>query len=261
MVFYRSFSTLVLLFITVSVSHATFYPTLLQKDNCLFAYLGTSGSISALGSYRVTFLDGSEPQMKALTELTYDSKTSCAHNETNGLLILNFKQDDNFESIKLEFEIKLMPNQGVWEIVRTQFKFKATNPNLNPGDTIDLKPVSGLMYANSYQSYSCSSLVLQNLPSTQTKDGPQYKFTLRRFQLQPFANPDNRYIFAKSHDCSTWLTLPQIMGFLLIAFIIFTSLIGVYLLLELGNHTSDLKYSKQGGMLMNQAQLDATKSD
>jgi len=172
---------------------------------------------------------------------------------------MNFKADDNFNSIRLEFDIKSVPNSGVWEIVKTQFIIEPRNPNYNPDRQVDLKPAQGLIYASSQQSYSCSALVLTNL--TPTKDHPQYKITLRRFQVQPFENPDARYIFAKSRDCSLWLTLPQIMGFLLLVFIVFTSLIGVYLLLELGTHTSDLKFSKQGGMLMNQAQLDATKSD
>lgn len=243
-----------LFFASINLSHAAYPQNLLMKDDCLFAYLG-----EPIGSYRVTFLDGSETQMNTLTELTYDSKSYCARNDTPGFLAMSFKPDDNFDEIKLEFTIKLMPSDGVWEITKTQFKIKARNQHLNPADVIDLEPTSGVIYANSYQSYSCSALVLQNL--TPSKDGPQYKITLRRFQVQPFMNPDARYIFAKSHDCSTWLTLPQIMGFLLVLFIIFTSLIGVYLLLELGNHTSDLKYNKLGGLLMNQAQLDATKAD
>lgn len=206
------------------------------------------------GAYQITFPDA-ENQAGPLIKLQYDSKSNCTNGIHPGNLIASFDlNDNNMKSMTLEFQIRDFPSEGYWAITSATLKISPNNKQLFPTDTIDLLPID--MYAGEKFSYSCYSLVLQNrLP---TKDGPNFKITLKRFQVQPFSELHN-FVFASSYDCSVWLTLPVIMGLLLILFIVFTVMIGVYLLMEQGNQTSDLRFSKQGGMLMNQAQLDATK--
>ena len=220
--------------------------------SCLYSYVLD-------GHYRITFSDHTDTQENQILNVSYDdSKNECMTNEKPGTLFMNFPTNDNYmTSMSLEFQISPLPSDGYWQITKATLQITPTNTGLFPTTTIELKAQNGI-YASVKNSFSCSSLVLTNLEPT--KDGPHFKLTLNRFQLQPFKEMDLT-IFAPSRDCSVWLTLPQIMGFLLILFIIVTALFGVYMLLELGNQTSDLRFSKQGGMLMNQAQLDATKSD
>lgn len=226
---------------------AAYPPNFHNQTDCLYAYMED-------GQYQITFPDA-EAQRGALTKIQYDKKTACTQGLQPGYLVVEFNTaDNNMESMSIEFTIKQSPSEGYWEVNKAILKIVPSNKNIFPSDTIELKPVD--IYAGQSFSYSCNQLVLQNLKPL--KDGPLFRLSLKRFQLQPFAELPN-VVFAPSYDCSVWITLPVIMGFLLIIFITFTVMMGVYLMMELGNQTSDLKFSKQGGMLMNQAQLDATK--
>lgn len=236
--------------------NAAYPPGFNNFTGCIYTYL-----LDERSEYIVTFPEPTETQKGTLKGLNYDaSKSNCIDGTSTptkpGLLTMDFTLNDNyFQSMSLEMHFNNVGKE-FWEVTKATLKILPSNSQPFPSTTIDLRSVSGDVYAGQEQSYSCSSLVLVNLlPS-----GPQFRLTLRRFQLQPFHEPA-KTVFAPSRDCSTWLTMPQIMGFILVLFMIFTVLIGVYLLLELGGHSSDLRYSKQGGMLMNQAQLDATKAD
>lgn len=227
-------------------------PNFFNRTGCL--YVTTTDA----GQYRVTSPDWTDQQQGALGNLTYGTGSACISKGQPGLLVMNYDTSDmNFQSMTIEFTIKSDVKNDNWEISKVILTINPRNSQLFPEKELALQPANGgEIYASMNHSYSCSSLVLTNA----NRNGPFFKITLRRFQLQPFPEPDTR-IFAASRDCSSWLTMPQIMGFLLILFMTSTVLIGAYLLLELGNHSSDLRFSKQGGMLMNQAQLDATKAD
>lgn len=228
-------------------------PNFLNQTGCLYATTADSGQ------YRVDFYDGTESQMGSLGKLSYGSDAKCITDTEPGKLVMNFDiSDDKFVGMTIDLELKNNMKTFNWDISKATLTIKPQeNSQLFPEKVLDIKPANGgEIYAGVDQSYSCSSLIFTN----SAKNGPVFKITLRRFQLQPFHEPETR-IFAPSRDCASWLTLPQIMGFLLILFMTFTVLMGVYLLIELGGHSSDLRFSKQGGMLMNQAQLDATKGE
>lgn len=226
---------------------AAYPPSFHNQDNCLYTYMED-------GYYSISFPE-SEPQRGLLTKITYDKRTKCTKELEPGLLVVVFNMNDNnMESMTLEMQVKQSPSEGYWEVDKATLKIAPVNSNTFPSTTIELKPVD--IYAGQTFSYSCNHLILQNL--VLNKNEPQFQLHLKRFQLQPFKELE-KVIFAHSYDCSVWLTLPIVMGLLLILFITFTVMVGVYLMLELGNQNGDLKFSKQGGMLMNQAQLDATK--
>lgn len=229
---------------------AVYPPNFHNLTGCLYTYMND-------GQYKIAFPDGSEPQHGVLNAGNANLQSSKCVSSGTGMLSMTFNGDYNMEGMTIEFQIKQPSGSYHWTMDKVVLKITPNNKHPFPHDTIDLKPPNDI-YAGSGQSYSCSGLVLQNaLPR---RDEPQFKIILKRFQVQPFGELSDR-VFAPSHDCSVWLTLPQIMGFILVLFIIFTALIGIYMLLALGNQSSDLRFNKQGGMLMNQAQLDATKAD
>lgn len=223
--------TILLHIISISAYPQQFY----QHDNCLYAYIDDTGS------YSISFPDGAESQKGSLKMPAYETKKSkCTKGAEPGLLSVRFDTaDNNMNSISIDFNIEPSPAAGYWEVNRATMNIQPTgNTALFPNLTIELKPID--IYASDHFSYSCNLLVLQNLYTT----GPQFKIILRKFQIQPFAESE-RTKFAPSYDCSVWLTLPLIMGMILILFIIFTVLIGVYLLVRQGNQSENLKFIKQ----------------
>lgn len=239
-----------LLFAGAKLAIATYPPNFFNQSGCLYSYLEG-------GNYSIHFHD-SEPMFGDLSRVTYDKVNSnCTNGLYPGKLAIVFSvADNNMESMTLNLVIKPSPSEGYWEVNSAILQIsplenaKERFKNL----TIELKSTN--IYAGQHHSFSCGSLVLKN--SLQTTEDPNFRIKLDRLQIQPFAELANT-VFAPSFDCSVWLTLPVIMGFLLMLFIIFTVMIGVNLILAQGNQTSEIRYSKQGGMLMNQAQLDATK--
>lgn len=231
----------------LSLTRAEYPTNFHNQTGCLYSFIEK-------GTYQITFPEA-ESEIGELKNLEYDSKTNCTNGVFPGNLIMNFQvSDNNMESMTIELEIKPYPNEGYWEVNKATLKFEARNKEIFKTNTVELAPVD--MYAGQSFSYSCNSLVLQSL--VPKKGNPHFKLILNRFQLQPFAELP-RMVFAPSYDCSTWISLPVLMGFILILFITFTVMLGVYLLMEQGNQSSDLRFSKQGGMLMNQQQLDAIK--
>lgn len=240
---------LLLILIFIPLACCAYPPNFFNKDGCLYAYMDDGGH------YQITFPDATETQKGSLGKIVYDKATTCTKSLEPGKLVVTFNtNDNNMESMTVTLQIKPSPSEGYWEVDKATLEIVPINRSGFPDVKYDLKPVD--IYAGQSFSYSCSQLVLQNMITA--KADPHFKLTLKRFQLQPFAELPDR-IFAPSYDCAVWFTLPVIMGAILMLFILFTVLIGVSLLLEQGNQTGDLKFSKQGGMLMNQAQLDATK--
>lgn len=257
---YRILSILLLSITTFTLVHSDDnYANLKNLDNCMYLY-------AEGGQYYITF-DAKEHQDRGgvlpIANATIDtSKSSCFKaNDRNATLAIQFSQgiDTNYMDSML-FEFHMNKTHDFWEvhdIVLTMVpvgQWPADLPKV-----IRLLPND--LYASNGFSYSCNNLMLTERPSREKKESQQsvrYSISFSRFQLQPF-NVEGK-IFAQSYDCSVWLTLPMIMGFLLVLFITLTVIIVIYLMVELGAQTRDLKFSKQGGMLMNQSQLESTKN-
>lgn len=243
-----SYYILLILSSLVLTIEAAYPPGFKNISGCLYSHIADS-------SYLITFSDNTETQKGVINKFNYDdSKSNCTNGVFPGNLVVTFPlQDNNMDSMTLEFLLKPAPSEGYWEVKNATLQIAPRNKNLFPKETIQMMPLD--MYAGLLNSYSCSALELQ---SRAIKGEPFFKITLNRFQIQP--SPEGvKTVFNSSYDCAVWITLPVLMGLILILFITFTVMIGVYLILEQGNQTGDLKFSKQGGMLMNQAQLDATK--
>lgn len=231
-----------------------------NHSGCLYAYVDFEKS-----TYMFRVPDGNEAQNGTLRGLNWTGQEhACPTAGKAGKLVMNFEiNDNNMVGITMMLQIKTVPHLGYWEVDKAHMTIRPqSNVQIyNNHKEADLKVND--IYADQSHSYSCSELVLENHVMLKDKskthqDVPHFKITLHRFQVQPFPELE-KAVFAPSYDCAVWLTLPLIMGLILVLFIVFTVLIGVSLLMDQGNQTSDLRFSKQGGMLMNQAQLDATK--
>lgn len=233
---------------TVGLVDAAYPPGFYSKNNCLYSHIADS-------SYLITFFEG-DPWAGTINKFNYDdTRSNCTNGVFPGNLVVTFPTaDNNINSMTLEFLIKPAPAEGYWEVKQAVLTLNPVNSNrLNNTLIYQMMPMD--MYAGLFNSYSCSKLELQ---SRALKEKPFIKLTLNRFQIQPSKEGD-KVIFQPSSDCAVWITLPVLMGLILILFITFTVMLGVNLILAQGNQTGDLRFSKQGGMLMNQAQLDATK--
>lgn len=225
-------------------------------NDCLYLY-------SSGGEYDISIVEhngrsGVLPVANATIDLI---RTSCfSKSRPYARLALQFSEGINkdfMDSMLFEFHINKTGN--FWEVVDIELSFVPVGqwPEDLP-KSVKLLPDD--LYAGNGFSYSCNNLILKKRPSNKDKHDKtvEYRISFSRFQLQPFKN--QLTVFAQSYDCSVWLTLPLIMGFILVLFITLTVIIVIYLMIELGAQTKDLKFSKQGGMLMNQAQLESTKN-
>lgn len=179
------------------------------------------------------------------------SDTSCDQKNIARLVIdYEYEGTDNtITDMNTSFTMKY--NNG-WEITDVVLGLEVPNNRIDKNYT--LVSTNAWLQFPGDQSFSCKQLEFENLHGG---NYPRIKIILDEFQIQPFPEPKNT-IFAPSYDCSTWLTLPLISGFILILFMTFVIIIILYLMVELGEQTKDLKFSKQGGILMNQSQLEAT---
>lgn len=244
-----SSSLLLASLLVVSIEAA--YPAgFYNKTGCLYSHIADS-------SYLVLFPDGTEQQRGTITKFNYDdSQSNCTSGVFPGNLVVQFPTQDNFmHEMTLKLQLKPAPSEGYWEVKKATLDIKPVNKDQWIGylDPIQMLPID--MYSRLHYSYSCSSLQLE---SRAYKGKPFIRLTLNRFQIQPSAE-GAKTVFQPSYDCAVWITLPVLMGLILLLFITFTVMIGVNLIVAQGNQTGDLRFSKQGGMLMNQAQLDATK--
>ena len=143
---------------------------------------------------------------------------------------------------QLSIEMSHRPYHKIWVINKVSAKIN---------NTIDYDFRTADLYADEGNSYSCSALRLSG-----NSNGTHADLVLHDFQIQPFGE-GKETVFAQSQDCSVWITEPVLMGFLVILLGVVVVLLGTSFLAQISS--SDLKFSKQGGILMNQAQLDATK--
>lgn len=223
-----------------------------NHNNCLFANMGNTGD------YYINIPAIPEIQKGQIQNINIDDTQSYCYkdSQTSAKLVMSSQINDNYMySMKIEFELGPPSTVGFWEIKTANLTINPVNSKLFTNEVIPLKTTD--MYAGRSFSYSCGTLTLQN--AFTNKDGITFKINLYRFQVQPFEYNNPKYVFAPSFDCEVWLTIPQISGLILVLFVTFIAMIGVYLIAEQGNQNGDLKFSKQGGMLLNQAQLDATK--
>lgn len=244
-----SYQIVLLILSSLALTIDAVYPSgFYNKTGCLYSHITD-------GSYLVLLPDHAENWRGSLKQFNYDdTRSNCTNGVFPGNLVVTMIPTDNFvTSMTLELLLKPAPSEGYWEIKTATLHVTPVNTQHLPNNVFQMLPID--MYAGLQYSFSCSALVLE---SRARKGEPFVRLTLNRFQLQPFKE-GVKTVFLPSQDCAVWITLPVLMGLILILFITFTVMLGVNLILAQGNQTGDLRFSKQGGMLMNQAQLDATK--
>lgn len=246
-------------FLLIILSSATgqqqkgYGPQFLKEDSCLYAWVEDL-------TYHITLPN--HPFLSGQAKIGLDSpyvagEQKCSGKDQDGQLTLKFSNntDSNIRSITIVMAIT--DGSRDWFIKSANAVLSITSEGLEKFKKNKFDFMVDDLYAAHKFSFSCSTLKLRSKPPADVKNvEPILEITLGRFQLQPFHEPPLS-VFAPSFDCSVWLTLPALMGLAFMLFSIGVVLIGVYFLQDI--NTSDLKFSKQGGMLMNQAQLDATK--
>lgn len=194
-----------------------------------------------------------------LDSLSYDSsKTKCVKENEHGKLVFSFKLDEKtkIKSITVGMKVEPSLSEGTWEI--SQANLTITRADVNKKRTFPLRVQD--IYASLSHSYSCNELVLRTMherkPDNETgRIEPRAELTLRRFQLQPFSESAN-VVFSPSYDCSKWITIPGLMGFVLIIFMTTFTIVGVYFLKKI--EINDFKYNKEG-QLFTQSQIESNK--
>lgn len=187
-----------------------------------------------------------------------NSKSRCTSATSTGKLTFSFKLDENKRISSLTVSMRISPTDsyGYWDV--NQANLTITRADIDRKRTFPLR-LPGI-YAGSDNSYSCSVLPLTTIPKrkmdNETKADPLAMITLERFQLQPSAELE-RYVFARSHDCSSWMTIPGFMGLVLISFMLFVTVIGIVLLKNIV--TNDFKFNKEG-LLFTQSQMETNKN-
>jgi hypothetical protein len=228
-------------------------PGFFNHSGCLYAHIGG-------GKFQMTTADGYKiNETLELSSLDFEtSKSRCTGKTQPGKLTFSFRLDENKRINSLVVSMRILPpdSQGYWEIsqtnltvIRADIDRKRTFPLRLPG-----------IYAGSDYSYSCNALSLTTLPKrkidNETRADPLAVITLDRFQLQPFPELE-RVVFAKSYDCSSWITIPGFMGLILILFMLFVTVIGTVLLKNIV--TNDFKFNKEG-LLFTQSQMETNKN-
>lgn len=207
----------------------------------------------------MTTADGDELEENLeLNSLTFDSnKIRCTNESSSGKLSISFKMDEKSKVKSINLAMKILPAdyKDFWEI--SQANLTITRADIDRKRTFSLTFPD--IYASPDRSYSCSGLEFRTMKKrktdNETKSDAKAKLTLYRFQLQPFPERE-LYVFAPSYDCSTWMTIPGLMGFTLILFITVVTVLGTICLKRI--ETNDFKYTKEG-LLFTHSQLEASK--
>lgn len=228
-------------------------PGFFNHSGCLYAYIGG-------GQFQMTTADGFKiNETLDLDSLEFESsKTKCVGTTQAGKFTFSFKLNENKRVNALIVSMRIIPidSQGYWEV--SQANLTVTRADIDRKRTFPLRLPA--LYAGSDYSYSCSALSLSTMPKrkvdNETRADPLATVTLERFQLQPFAELE-RVVFAKSYDCSSWITIPGFMGLVLILFMLFVTVIGTVLLKNID--TNDFKFNKEG-LLFTQSQMETNKN-
>lgn len=226
-----------------------------NHTGCLYANLGG-------GRIKLNTDDGQVINEKLGVEtLNYDSdKSECNSSTTEpSKLAFAFTNDKGIiKSVAIVMKIVPSISEGYWEIEQANMTFIRTINDVDKKRTMPLRVRN--MYAGLQFSYSCQELKLHTVHKKKSENStekvePKGTITLERFQLQPFPEL-KRHVFAASYDCTTWFTLPGIMGLILVLFMTTATVIGVNFLQKIT--TNDFKYNKEG-QLFTQSQMDSMK--
>jgi len=187
-----------------------------------------------------------------------ESRSRCVKERNAGKVSFSFKIENNkkVSSVSVSMRISPIDKYGYWRV--NQANLTIIRADIERKRTFQLKIPS--MYSAADYSYSCSELELNTVyrkkgQDNETKFEPSARITLERFQLQPFGELE-RKIFAPSYDCSAWMTIPEVMGLILVLFIIVVTSIGAILLKRI--ETNDFKFTREG-ILFTQAQVESSK--
>lgn len=227
-------------------------PAFLNHSGCLYAYIGG-------GQFFMTTADEFKiNETLDLDKLEFEqSKTRCVGRMQTGKLAFSFKfeKNDRINSLTVSMRIAPSTTGGYWDV--SQANLTVTRADIERKRTFPLRAAS--IYASSDHSYSCNELKLVTSPKrkmdNETRADPFAMVILERFQLQPFGEL-KRHVFAESYDCSGWITIPGVMGLVLILFMLAVTVLGTILLK--GIETNDFKFSKEG-LRFTQSQLETHK--
>lgn len=226
-----------------------------NHTGCLYAY-------QEQGSFEMLRADGESIEANlTLDSLTYDAvKSNCTGaNGESGMIVFSFEvppKNTKLKAISISMKITPSLSEGFWEISRADLTVFKADSNKKRTFSLQVEDI----YASLMHSYSCSALVLrtQHNPQSKNETGsvePRAAITLRRFQLQPFQEQQNA-VFASSFDCSTWISVPGLMGLILILFVTVVTIIGVDFLKKI--EINDFKFNKES-QLFTQSQMDSNK--
>lgn len=231
-------------------------PGFYNHSGCLYVHIGDNGlfEMTTADDFKVN-------ETLELSSLDFEEQKSRCREETkSGKLTFTYKfpKNERIGSIMISMRILPTDNGGYWEV--SQANLTVTRADIERKRTFPMRLSN--MYAGRDYSYSCSQLVMTTLPRRQksdndTKVDPYASVTLPRFQLQPFEQMKD-YVFAPSYDCSVWMTIPGLMGFILILFMTIVTIIGVSLLKSI--ETNDFKFQKEG-LQFTQAQMELSKQN
>lgn len=196
-----------------------------------------------------------------INSLTYDyTKSECTtENGAYSKIVFSFKLDEKTKIKSVTVGLKIVPSlsEGFWEV--SQANLTISRADVDRKRTFPLQVED--IYASLSHSYSCSELVLKTAhkkkPDNETRRvEPVAIVSLERFQLQPFKERDN-VVFAPSFDCATWISVPGLMGLILILFITLVTVVGVDFLQKI--ETNEFKFNKEG-QLFTQSQMESNKN-
>lgn len=230
-------------------------PGFYNHSGCLYVHLGDGGlfEMTTVDEFKVN-------ESLSLEALEFEtSRCRCPSGTHAGKLTFSYKfaKNKRIDSIIVAMRILPTDSEGYWEV--SQANLTITRADIERKRTFPLRLPA--IYAGSAYSYSCSRLTMSTQPkrrgqdNNETRTDPMATISLPRFQLQPFEELKST-IFAASYDCSSWFTIPGLMGLILILFTTAVTVIGVVLLK--GIEANDYKFNKEG-LQFTQAQMEANK--
>lgn len=235
-------------------------PGFYNHSRCLYVYM--SG-----GEFNMTTVDNDVTQeILDIKSLTYDSnKTYCLNEDNMARLTFSFEFNaaNKIKSITISMRIHSNPVEGLWSIIQSNLTV-SRGGNKRKLFSLRMDELYDNLYIGSDFSYSCNELELETFrkgkpePSengTETKSGPHGKIILRNFQLQPFSE-SSHHVFNESFDCSSWLTIPTLLGLIFFLLMVGLGVGPIYWLAT--TEPGDFKYVKEA-QAFTQSQMESSK--
>lgn len=231
----------------------TYGPGFFNHSGCLYLYMeGGSFEMITADEARVN-------ETLEVDSIEFDrSKTKCVREKNPGRVSFSFKLSGNkkVSSVAIAMRVTPIDKYGYWAV--SQANLTITRADIDRKRTFQL----GLstMYSAADHSYSCGRLKLETMynrrkQENDTKVDPSATIALNKFQLQPFPELEH-VIFAPSYDCSVWVTIPEIMGLILVLLVVAVTALGAVSLKRID--TNDFKFSKEG-LLFTHTQMETSK--